>query len=53
MKVSLFLDIPSSLAHQLSKTRLRKRSVRVDGADWPRALYYCTNARCGWMERKS
>lgn len=47
IKVSLFLDIPARLTHQLAKKRLRSKDVKVDGADWPRARSYC--ATCGVM----
>ena len=49
MKVNLFLDIPTTLERRLSKGALRTRDVRVEGAGWDRALYYC-NA-CGWNLR--
>lgn len=45
MKVNLFLDIPVDLAHRLAKKRLRLAAVRVEGADWPRAIIYCD--KCG------
>ncbi len=45
IKVELFLDIPASLSHRLNKKALRGRSVRVDGANWPKAYTYCE--KCG------
>jgi hypothetical protein len=47
MKVELFLDIPVSLNHGLNKTTLRSKSVRLDGANWPKAYTYCE--KCGAM----
>jgi len=45
MKVELFLDIPIKLAHRLNKKVLRRKSVKIDGANWPKAITYC--AKCG------
>lgn len=50
MTVSLYLDIPSSMSHQLSKANLRRKEVHVQGAGWPDATYYCTRM-CGWIDR--
>jgi hypothetical protein len=50
IKVSLFLDVPVMMSHRLSKTALRDKRVRVDGADWPRCLWYCERDGCGWSE---
>lgn len=49
VKVNLFLDIPTRLAHRLSKRNLRDRAVRVEGAGWPTMVWYC---ECGWMLRE-
>jgi hypothetical protein len=45
VKVELFLDIPLSMRNRLNKGNLRKRDVRVEGANWPTAYTYC--AKCG------
>ena len=48
IKVELFLDIPFSLAHQLSKKNLRSRDVVLEGANWPREYLYCSECgECG------
>lgn len=39
--VSLSLDIPITLDNNLSKKRLRRRDVRILGADWCYGYYYC------------
>ena len=44
-KVEMFLDIPISAIRGLSKQRLRKRDIQIDGADWSKARTYC--AKCG------
>lgn len=44
-KVSLFLDIPMSLYGGLNKQALRQKALKLEGADWPRALFYC---ECGY-----
>lgn len=41
--VSLFLDIPSRLQSRLSKKNLRDASVKITGAGWDHAYYYCPN----------
>lgn len=41
VKVELFLDIPLELAHHLSKQRLRRADVKIDGANWPQMMVYC------------
>jgi hypothetical protein len=46
VKVELFLDIPPYLVHALSKRALRDIGVVVEGANWPKAVTYCT--LCGW-----
>lgn len=50
-KINLFLDIPFSLWGRLSKANLRKQAVKVEGADWPKALLYCNDSGCGWVEK--
>ncbi len=45
MKVELLLDIPIRLHRRLNKKRLRVKDVRIDGANWEKALIYCT--KCG------
>ena len=42
VKVELFLDIPPYLVHALSKRSLRDIGVVVEGANWPKAVSYCT-----------
>lgn len=49
VQVSVFLDIPASLSHALTKGSLRSKDVKIDGADWPRCVWYCT--RCRWTAR--
>ena len=49
--VSLYLDIPGDLMHQLSKTNLRKRGVQVMGAGWPTSTMFCSRGACGWFLR--
>jgi len=51
VKVNLYLDIPLSLMNRLSKRNLRSRDVKVEGANWPEELLYCTNHKCGMMKR--
>lgn len=48
-QVSLFLEIPGRLMHNLSKQNLRSREVMVLGAGWPTATMYCTG--CKWFMR--
>lgn len=43
VQVDLFLDVPAELMHGLSKAALRRREVRVMGANWPKARTYCDN----------
>lgn len=51
VKVELFLDIPFSLAHRLSKENLRLKDVKVEGANWPKEMLYCTHPGCGMIKR--
>lgn len=51
VKVNLFLDIPQALAHNLSKGDLRAKSVRVEGADWPKSVTYCEGLGCFYQAR--
>lgn len=44
-KVNLFLDIPFSLEHRLSKKNLRLKDVKIEGAGWDSATIYCD--KCG------
>ena len=46
--VSLFLDIPANMQGELSKKNLRSNQVRVTGAGWDRAYFYCENHKCGY-----
>lgn len=50
-KVNLFLDIDMRAYGSLNKGTLRTKLVRVDGADWPRALLYCDKENCGFILR--
>jgi hypothetical protein len=45
MKVELFLDIPIVMNHRLNKKSFRSKSVRIDGANWPKSYSYCE--KCG------
>lgn len=49
IKVELFLDIPFELEHRVSKKTIRPVCVKIEGANWPKALHYC--AECGWTDR--
>lgn len=49
--VDLFIDIPASMQHNVSKTKLRSRAVRVDGARWECATTYCGHPSCGYGSR--
>jgi len=49
-KVNIFADV-SLLNRRLSKTGIRDPDVRIEGVDWDRIIY-CTNARCGFIERR-
>ena len=46
IKVNLFIDIPLELHHRVSKSNLRNREIKVEGAGWPTCTWYCT--RCRW-----
>lgn len=49
-KVELFLDIDMRVYRRLSKKTLRTKFVRVEGANWPTASFYCTRTECGYAE---
>ena len=51
VKVELFLDIPLGMWHRLSKKNLRSREVKLEGANWPKELLYCTQPGCGMIKR--
>jgi len=51
VKVNLFLDIPHALSHRLNKQALHQKSAVIDGADWPKSVTYCTNARCACIAK--
>ena len=51
IKVELFLDIPFRLAHQLSKKNLRSKDVKIEGANWPKEMLYCTHPGCGMITK--
>jgi len=48
ISVNLSLDIPCSLYANLCKQRLRSAEVKIHGANWSKARFYCS---CGWFWR--
>ncbi len=46
IKVELFLDIPLSMEHRLSKKNIASKEVKVDGANWPKQMIYCEKCGC-------
>lgn len=49
IKVELFLDIHPRFIHRLNKGALRSSDIKIDGANWPTMLGYCTNLKCGFV----
>lgn len=47
-QVSVFVDCDAD-CHNLSKSGLRQRDVKILGAGWPTAAIYCP--KCGFYER--
>lgn len=47
-KVNVFVDIPFD-CNNLSKSGIRSKDVVIEGADWDRATWYCTE--CYWVLR--
>jgi len=47
MSVSLFMVMPSSLEHKITKRDLRKKKVEIWGADWDNARFTCP--KCGYI----
>lgn len=50
-KVELFLDIDMRAYRKLSKKTIRTRLVKVEGANWPKELFYCSRWECGYLLR--
>lgn len=50
IQVDLFLTIPGEMENLLSKKAIRDKRVIIQGANWPKANYLCTNQKCGWAD---
>lgn len=49
-RLNVFIEADLS-CRNLSKRGIRSRRVKIMGAGWDRATWYCANSRCGWMVR--
>lgn len=47
MQVQAVISAPGELAHQFSKTNLRRKDVYLMGVLWETATYICENEGCG------
>ncbi len=47
--VNLFLDIPGDMYCRLNKNNLKKKEVKLQGAGWDSASFYCSNNNCGYL----
>ena len=48
MIVNVTMLIPAELEGQLSKANLRRKDVKLYGASWDKAAYFCKNNKCRW-----
>lgn len=46
MQVQATISAPGELAHQFSKTNLRRKDVHLIGVQWETADFICTNPEC-------